>query len=661
MTPARRMEATHGMASGEPGLLQGGTTADPGLPIIGKRPLRYGIVLVVLVTTLSLLISAQGWKSRLVAFDLLTYVYAADDFLQSGTLPKHGDTGSYGSYKPPGTAWLMMPGKTLFGDPRLIAYVGTGMLHFATLLGIFLLASRCFGLWPASLAVLLYGLSAHGLFLAGSLWPNGRPDFYVWFVLFTSLWAMGRNTSYLAAALTVWGLGMHVDMAIAPALFILPVVWLSYRPPVRPLPLVIAGLIVLTVWSPYLRFQATRGFADIKSQLFLRHILPAQYRESWCDTSLTLATWRGPIAAPEGGTSDAQGPSPSGSAGSIGLWSRLGMVKDKVLSNFTAAVLYPGVNIVLLGLVLGTILLCAAPGWADEGPAPGARPPPRQRQSLWIGTLLIVTGLTLYGIMSGRVLGSAPMAASGVAKKLPQVLILIGIILSGAPWLLGATQRVLRRIGVDLQPAMPVRLLLISLLVPWSILVIVAEPGKPERFWWVWPIQVILLAAFVAYLLPRFSMPRPIVAAAQLALTLLLVVNYFMVGRIQSWRTNGWNGKDPEEVQVIDYVAGLVRAEGKSEAAIGYQLFIYPFMAEYHVTNPVYRAGAELELMLRYRHGIANTDQCAEGIAPTDEYRIVQRRPKEGPEEPQHYFAVPPDEQFHLLRRFSLYDVLKRG
>jgi hypothetical protein len=84
-------------------------------------------------------------------------------------------------------------------------------------------------------------------------------------------------------------------------------------------------------------------------------------------------------------------------------------------------------------------------------------------------------------------------------------------------------------------------------------------------------------------------------------------------------------------------------------------------MAEYHVTNPIYRAGAELELMLRYRHGIVNTDRCAEGIAPTDEYRIVQRRPTQGLEAPRHYFDVPMDKGFRLLRRFGLYDVFKRG
>jgi hypothetical protein len=466
---------------------------------------------------------------------------------------------------------------------------------------------------------------------------------------------MRRDTRYLAAGVTVWALGMHVDMAIAPALFILPVVWLSYRPPVRPLPLVIAGAIVLIVWSPYLRLEATRGFADMKSQLFLRYILPDQYRQSWCDTSLTLGTWREAVGRREHGVSGVQASSADASAGPTGLSSRLGMVKDKILSNFAGAV-PPSVDILLLVLVLGMILLCAVPA----APAVAERPPPRKRQLARIAVLLIAAGLVVHGIISGRIPGAAFISASGLAHKLPQLLLLIGIILLGGPWLVAATQRVLRRTGIEFQPTMPMRLLVISLVVPWFILVVLAEPGKPERFWWLWPLQVILLAASVAYLLPRFPVPRPIVAAAQLAVASVVVLNLFVFGRIESWRTNGWAGKDPEEVQVIDYVAGQIREEGKSKSAIGYQLFIYPFMAQYHITNPIYKVGAELELLLTYRHGIANTNQCAEGISATDEYRIVQTRPKRGPEEPRQYFDVPLDDRFRLLRRFSMYEVFKR-
>ena len=624
-----------------------------------RQELRYGLGLVLLVTALSLLISAQGWKSRLLAFDLLTYRYAAQELIEAGTLPQHGDTGSYGSYKPPGTAWIMAPGTVLVGDPRAAAYVGTALLHFATLLGVWLLGRRCFGPWPAALAVVMYGLSAHGLFLAGSLWPNGRPEFYVWFVLLTSLWATRRDGRYLAAAVTVWAMGMYVDLALAPALLILPVVWLFYRPPVRPVPLLVSAIVVLTAWSPYLKLEATRGFADIKSMLLLRYILPENYRQAWCDTTATLGTWSN--AAVAGATSPlaAEGPSDSGPAVAPGLAQRLGMFTDKVLSNFTNAVPNPGPDVLLLALVLGTIVLCAAPGTGREEPGVSDRGLLSPRKVAVAGTLLIAGSLVLHLIIHRRIFGTV-LPASGVANKLPQVSLLVGLILLGAPRLAAAAQHVLGRLGVGFQPTLPMRLLVISLVVPWLVLVVLAEPGKPERFWWVWPVQVIFLAAFVGYVLPRFPIPRLAVVAAQVAVVCLVVLNWFLFGRVDDWRRNGWAGKDPEEVQVIDYVGGLVRGEGKSEAAIGYRLFFYPFMAQYHITNPTYRVGGELELMLRYRHGIENVDQCAEGVSPVDEYRIVQVRPKSGADEPRHYVVAPSDDRFRLVRRFGLYEVHKR-
>jgi hypothetical protein len=318
------------------------------------------------------------------------------------------------------------------------------------------------------------------------------------------------------------------------------------------------------------------------------------------------------------------------------------------------------VDLVLLIMVLGTALVCVVPDPGREG-VRAAESPPDLRRWAPVAVLLVGVSLFFYAVLVGLLPGATLLPASGVARKLPQALLLLGVGLLAAPPVIAATRWTLRRLRVEFHPTLPMRLLVISLLVPWLVLVIVAEPGKPERFWWVWPIQVILLAASVAYLLPKFPVPRPIIPAAQVVLALLVVLNPTLLGRVKSWRADGWAGKDAEEVQVMEYVAGHIREEGKSEAAIGYQLFIYPFMAEYHITNPVYKVGGELELLLRYQHGIRNLDQCAEGVSPQDEYRIVQRRPKNGPEEPQSYFAVPLGEEYRLLRRFNLYDVFKRG
>jgi hypothetical protein len=153
-----------------------------------------------IVAVLSTALTMQGWRSRIPAFDMLPYLVNIQDFLGSGLLPRFGDTSSYGSLSPPGTTWLMLPGALLFQDIRLTEYTGAALLHFATLLGIFLLGREAFGYRTGLLAVLLYGLSANALFFAGSLWPIARPDIYVWVVYLSVRWAVRDDPRYLGAA-----------------------------------------------------------------------------------------------------------------------------------------------------------------------------------------------------------------------------------------------------------------------------------------------------------------------------------------------------------------------------------------------------------------------------------------------------------------------------
>jgi hypothetical protein len=202
-------------------------------------------------------------------------------------------------------------------------------------------------------------------------------------------------------------------------------------------------------------------------------------------------------------------------------------------------------------------------------------------------------------------------------------------------------------------------LFVLSLVVPWLTLLIVAELDNQGRFFWLWPLQVIVLAAFVTYALPRLKAPRPVAWIGQFGLMVVLIGNP-LLSHVDSWHRTGWSGPDAAEVDVADYVSEQIRTEGHDRAAIGYQIFIYPFMATYNIINPLYKVGTEFDLWFKYRHGIANTDQCAEGVSPADEYRIVQTQPKSGEEQPRHYFQVRQDTRFRLLQSFGLYQVFKR-
>jgi hypothetical protein len=548
---------------------------------VETRQWLYGLTIIILVTIVGMLLALQGWRSRPPAFDMLTYFNRAEALLKQGTLPRYGDISSYGSFSPPGTAWLIAPGMLVLNDPRLYEKLGSGLLYLGTLLGIFLLARAALGIRCAYLSVALYGLSGLGLYFAGSLWPIGHPFFYVWMVYFAVHWVTRRDARYLAAAAVIWAVGMVVDMAIAPAALVLPALWLIYRPPLWSRVHLIAAALALAVWFPYLQFEMDRGFADLRSQLLRQNIFPGHYKETWCDPNLTVAyvsTTSTPSQPDSNEPEQAQG----GGATLLDRLLRRGRrIVEGIPANFDQAALFPGA-----------------------------------------GLLLALVSLSSLAVLS-------------LARTEHSV----------APSRLGDQTKT--------------RVWALGLVVPWLILVAVAEAGRPERFFWLWPLQAIALAAFIANIIVRLPLPSPARWLGQ-----MLLVGAVLIAPIQSyvnaWLRDGWAGADAEEVYVVDYVADQLRSEGRAQAAIGYQILFYEFMPRYNVLDRQYKVGAELDFVMKHRHGIANTDQCAEGVSPDDEYRIVQTRPKSTEWQPRAYFNVPLDQGFRLLRRFDLYEVFRR-
>src|SRR3954469_15120862 len=129
-----------------------------------KRLQRIGPLAAILIcAAFGLSLSIQSWRSRITTFDLITAVESAQEFVTAGRIPDRGILTSFGSYTPPGTVWLMVPGVLTFKDPRLFEYVGAGVLYVGTLLGIFLLARNYFGTACAFLSLILYGFSELGL------------------------------------------------------------------------------------------------------------------------------------------------------------------------------------------------------------------------------------------------------------------------------------------------------------------------------------------------------------------------------------------------------------------------------------------------------------------------------------------------------------------
>lgn len=627
-----------------------------------------GAAVIPLVAAAGLALTLQGWRSRIPAFDLLTYIRSIRDFLATGAIPAHGDIGSYGSFKPAGTAWLMLPSTVLFDDPRLSEYVGAALLYVVALTGLYLLARKYFGVRCAWVAVGLYGLSETGIFLAGSLWPNGRPEFLIWMVYLASQWVTRQDARFLAGAVAVWGIGMYVDMGITPAVFILPALWWVYRAPVRVKPLVAAAALVCLVWFPYLRFEASRGFADIRSQLTFNYILPADYKSAWCDPDLTL---RGVGTAPADGAATRTSGGAATTAVASGtprpFFQRLeNAVNDKLLSNFAAIADVPGrralTAVLFLMVALCAVLLSVTGARARTNETGHHRWGRGRATIVGLGMIGLGIAIALLGHLLGSRIGLPTFVASPIetAGKLLAVGVAAALVFRSA---ILAADLVLRRVAVAFQDERSVderRLLVISLLVPWVILVTVAEPDKPERFWWLWGLQVLFLAAFATDVLPRLRAPRVVVWATVGVLGALLLPNGQVLDRVAAWRAHGWAGREAAQVRVVDYIADQLEFNGRKQASIGYRVFVYRFMSAYHIKNPDYKVGADFDLMLRYRRDVTNIDTCAEGFRSADEYRIVQRYPQ--PEEwaPRAHFDVPLGGDFSLINEVGSYQIYRR-
>ena len=82
-------------------------------------------------------------------------------------------------------------------------------------------------------------------------------------------------------------------------------------------------------------------------------------------------------------------------------------------------------------------------------------------------------------------------------------------------------------------------------------------------------------------------------------------------------------------------------------------------MVNYHSVSPNYKVGTQFDVLFPYQHGIENTDRCAEGVSPRDDYRIVQTRPLIQQDPPINYFNVSLGNRFKLVRQIGTYRVFK--
>jgi Dolichyl-phosphate-mannose-protein mannosyltransferase len=614
---------------------------------------------VLIVGALAACLALQGWKSRSVNFDVLTSITAAQDLIDAGRLPDKGVLTSFGSFTPPGGAWLMVPGLLIFGDPRLFDYVGSVALFVGTLFGIFLLARRYLGRRCAFLAVVVYAFSEPGLSAASSVWPRYPiHTFYVWTIYWATRWADDDEPNFLGLSILTWSVGLFVFMEMAPAILAIPVIWMLSRPSVRIAPVLTAIVLAAVVWSPYLRFEKNRKFADLRSQFARESLWPVDFNRSWCDPGVVPPAWlkdfetRGDVDDGGGrGSQNAESPGGILSSARPRVSQKVRLIGMLLLANFGSPT--------IVGIPAAALFLVALIGTVALFMNSMNRKPTGSRGLLWLGITAVVVGLVFNEhVLAAYLSPDGALQASTVraVRWLQATLLAAGVLMVAYRRAIAAAVTHVNQ--VLSAPATKTWLLGVSLVVPWFAVLFLAETER--RFLWLWPLQTIVLAAAVTYVPLRLGAPR-VASIASLALVLIISANPVGISRLQSWVRDGWGGQEALEVEVVDRLASMLKDDHKDRASIGYEIDIGRFMAMANTMDPRYKVGADLDLLLKYRHGIVNLDHCAEGFSNGDVYRIVQIAEREGAlEEFRDRIVVSRDSSFEMTHEIGLYQILRR-
>jgi hypothetical protein len=607
------------------------------------------------LTVVGLVVITQGWRSRIPRFDIAIAIDSAQRLIDRGEVPDKGILTSFVSYNPPGVTWLLVPGLLIFDDPRLFEYVGSLGLYVGTLLGIFFLARRYCGVGTAFVAAGLYGYSELGLTAGSTLFLTyATRCFYVWMMYCIARWIDDRNPNLLAAAILVWATGMYVFMEIAPAIFVVPIVWVLYRPPIRVAPLAVVAVLSTALWYPYLEFEARRDFVDVRSQVFRQSLTPVGFSQAWCEPSLAPQEWRPDIDEAQAARRP-QSMQPMWR--SLRRWSseRVNVLIADLLAGFTSSTV-PGAPILLFALTLVGVAVCFLS--SAERIDIGAATIVWRRRVTWMAyTAGLLAALLNEFVLARLVAADAHLEASSIwhirvaEASLAATAVLFGVWRGLIAARIAAVQSALSITSTN------IRVLAIGTLIPWLMLFLVADYER--RFWWIWPLQMILLAVAVTYVPMRVWPSRLGSWVASLFVLCLVANNTVMVARLHDWARNGWSGKDANAVETIDAAAALVRSSAHNgRAAIGYEIDVRRFVAIDHIIDDRYKVGADLDMMLLYRHGIRNADRCAEGFATTDALRIVQAAPDNAGRGDRIY--NPKTESFQLVRQIGAYRLLRR-
>ncbi|MGA2112260.1 MAG: hypothetical protein ABSG98_08945 [Anaerolineales bacterium] len=594
--------------------------------------------------------------------DSLPYYEDAWQLLKHGQLATYGNATSFHTLNPPGLVYFYALGAILESDPRLWELPGLLALLVFELLFLYLIVRRVFGRPLALAAVAVTGISLLG---NPGYWGSGHPAFILATLYFLLRWVKNRSAFALAIAVVIGAFGLYTYMGMLPFFLVIPILWIAYRPPISIKLLAPAFIISVLIWLPFLRFEFTRDFVDLRSMVFretsaeMQAVEPVQ--EPRCYTSVaglsdTLDGSYIDRGVPEGEALPIVYP---GKGLIASTRYQLCVTFVNLDRNFDTDYFSLGLNqplnsAIWLLFVSGLVLMLAAASarWRVFA---------RWLSGLWaikwwyIAAGCLLGSILLWGVLNPGLMGLIRAKLNidrqwlGVVKQMRSFAPLVWPALlwgtyAGKRWAADRTEG----IGV----------VGLGLAVPWPILLVLTVTNSEKRFWWLWPLE--LLAVLISVeavgkiVFPHWT--KGSVALLAGAFLLMLPLSYWRP-RLISWSLGGYAGESTGRLETADFIGSRAQETGNTSISIGYDVAEPDWSVAYAENHQEsFLKGAWIDFLLLSRHGVVDLDQSTQRMSDKDDFRVYE--PSNGVW--TNSSAVPDWPGFSLVAQFDSYDVYER-
>jgi len=189
----------------------------------------------------------------------------AAEFLASGRPPLVGIGSSVGMANPPLFIYLMAIPVSLSKNPAVIAGF-IALLNVGAVLGCYLLTREYFGEKVASITTLLFAVSPWAVFYSRKIWAQDLlPPFVALFfaAVFSTIVKRKPRQLILVFLWLVCLIQLHLSaLALIPLVVLLLLV---FKARISPVPLLIGLLVFVLIFVPYIYYDATHGWVNLRT------------------------------------------------------------------------------------------------------------------------------------------------------------------------------------------------------------------------------------------------------------------------------------------------------------------------------------------------------------------------------------------------------------